>query len=310
MDTRIATIINGFGGVASASALMARGVAPREITRAVRAGELVRLRRNALVDGRLWLDAKPWERHVLRARSVAATLAPDSPVALSHHSALAVWGVSVHGVDDRVHLTATDGRRGRNDARVSFHRPVPAPFVTRHRGIALVRPAAACLQVAALAGGEAGLVSADAALREGCCTSADLRDALSALGVARTSRAPAMVASLADHRIESAAESRARWVFSLAGLAQPTPQVVIRDEHERFVARVDFLVEEYGVVIEVDGMGKYDDIRDLRAEKVREDRLRELGYEVVRLTWSELSDPDTVVRKVVAAVSRSRTRSA
>lgn len=110
--------------------------------------------------------------------------------------------------------------------------------------------------------------------------------------------------------MESAAESRARWVFDVAGLAQPVPQVVVHDEGGRFVARVDFLLEEEGVVIEVDGMGKYEDIRDLRAEKVREDRLRELGYEVVRLSWADLGDPGVVLRKVLAAVGRARLRSA
>lgn len=308
MDTRIATVIAGLGGVTSASRLQRVGVAPREITRAVRAGQLVRVRRNALVDGALWRGARPWERHALRARAVAATLAADSSIVLSHHSALAVWGIPLYDVDDRVHLTATDGRRGRTDARVSFHRPVPPPFVTRHRDIAVVRPAAACLQVAALAGGEAGLVSADGALRAGSCTAEELRTALVSLGVARSARAPAQVVRLADPRIESAAESRARWVFGLAGLPQPTPQVEIRDETGRFVARVDFFLEEYGVVIEVDGMGKYEDVRDLRAEKAREDRLRELGHEVVRLTWVELADPAAVQRKVLAAVARSRAR--
>lgn len=310
MDARIAAVMSGFGGVASASDLQVRGIPPPEITRAVRAGDLVRVRRNALVDGKTWRAAKPWERHDLRARAVAASFPPGSPLVLTHHSALAVWGISLYGVDDRVHLTSTDGRRGRNDARVSFHRPVPPPFVTTHRGIALVQPAAAVLQVAAVAGGDAGLVSADAALRAQQCVPHDLQDALRELGLVRASRAPAQVVALADERIESAAESRARWAFHLAGLVQPTPQVVIRDERNRFVARVDFLLEEERVVIEVDGMGKYADIGDVRAEKVREDRLRELGYEVVRLGWAELADPAAVLRKVLAAVGRSRVRSA
>lgn len=274
MDQRISTVMSGSGGVAAASALRLRGIGPRAITRAVRAGDLVRVRRNALVDGVTWREAKPWERHALRARAVAAGFARESPLVLTHHSALAVWGIPLHGVDDRVHLTSTDGRRGRNDALVSFHRPVPAPFVTTHRGIPLVRPAAAIVQVAAHAGGEAGLVSADAALRSRSCTPADLLEAVTALGVARASTAPRRVVALADARMESAAESRARWVFDVAGLAQPVPQVVVHDEGGRFVARVDFLLEEEGVVIEVDGMGKYEDIRDLRAEKAREDRLR------------------------------------
>lgn len=310
MDEHIATVMAGFGGVAAASALVERGISAAQITRAVRSGQLVRIRRNALVVGDLWRESTPWDRHALRVRAVAAGLPPERGVTFTHHSALALWGISLHGVDDRVHLSSSTGRRGRTDALVSFHRPVPPPFVTTTEGISVVRPAAACLQVAALHGAEAGLVSADAALHGEHATPADLAAALDALGVSRTSRAPGQVVALADGRVESAAESRARWAFHLAGMEQPTPQVEIRDAAGHLVGRVDFLMERFGVVIEVDGMGKYATPADVRAEKLREDRLRELGYEVVRLTWSDLARPQTVLRKVLAAVNRAKSRSA
>lgn len=310
MDTHIATVMSGFGGVAASSRLIVCGISAREIIRAVRAGDLVRVRRNALVLGELWRAAKPWERHALRVRAVAAGMDPEKPITFTHHSALCLWGIALYGVDDRIHLTSPSGRRGRNDSGASFHRPVPAPFVTTRQGISVVTPAAACLQVAAFFGAEAGLVSADDTLRQGYATSGDLAAALDVLGVARTSRAPRQVVALADPRIESAAESRARWAFHLAGIEQPTPQVEVRGAQGQFVARVDFLVEKFRVVIEIDGMGKYQDIRDLRAEKKREDWLRELGYEVVRLTWEDLADPQLVLRKVLAAVSRATARAA
>ena len=47
----------------------------------------------------------------------------------------------------------------------------------------------------------------------------------------------------------------------------------------------------------------FDDIADVRAEKVREDRLRELGYHVVRLTWADLDDLQVVRRKVLRGVA-------
>ena len=55
-------------------------------------------------------------------------------------------------------------------------------------------------------------------------------------------------------------------------------------------------------------MLKYTDPSALRREKVREDRLRELGYEVVRLTWADLDDPSLVARRLEAAFARARTR--
>jgi len=118
------------------------------------------------------------------------------------------------------------------------------------------------------------------------------------------------MAALADPRIESAAESRALWVLHIMGIPRPTPQVSIRDEWGTPFARVDFLIEDAGVIIEIDGMAKYEDILDLRAEKVREDRLRSLGYEVVRLTWADLADPLEVRRTILAAMQRAARRSA
>ena len=54
-------------------------------------------------------------------------------------------------------------------------------------------------------------------------------------------------------------------------------------------------------------MLKYTDPSALRREKVREDRLRKLGYEVV-LTWADLDDPSLVARRLEAAFARARTR--
>lgn len=308
MDPRAASLLTATKGVASGAELRARGVTDRDLTRATRAGVLVRVRKGAYVEGRRWHAAKPWERHELRARAVVRSRAETA--VLSHHSALAVRGIALHGVDDRVHLLHSDGRRGRTDSGVGIHRPVPAPFLGEHDGVRLVSPAAACVQVAAQFGTEAGLVSADDALHRGLMTPDDLSAAMAAIRPERWSRAPATMHLLADPRIESAAESRARWCFHVADIEQPTPQVVLRDEWGEPWARLDFLVEDLGVVIEVDGMAKYAERGDLRAEKLREDRLRELGYEVVRLTWADLADPELVRRKVARAVDRARRRRA
>jgi len=48
----------------------------------------------------------------------------------------------------------------------------------------------------------------------------------------------------------------------------------------------------------------------LAAEKSREDRLRALGYEFVRLTWADLSRPATVERLMRLAVAQAAARRA
>ena len=70
--------------------------------------------------------------------------------------------------------------------------------------------------------------------------------------------------------------------------------------------RGDFLVSGTRVLVEFDGRLKYSDRDSLFAEKQREDRIRSLGFEVVRITWSDLRDPARVRRLVDAAIARSR----
>jgi very-short-patch-repair endonuclease len=87
-------------------------------------------------------------------------------------------------------------------------------------------------------------------------------------------------------------------------------QVRIVDGSGVVVARVDHLVDER-VVVEFDGLVKYAGAegRDaLAAEKAREDLLRSLGYEVVRLTWADLDRPQRVDALVRAARDRARAR--
>jgi hypothetical protein len=81
-------------------------------------------------------------------------------------------------------------------------------------------------------------------------------------------------------------------------------------DSEGFVARTDFYWPESGVIGEFDGDSKYldDELLGNRstrevilAEKKREDRLRALGYTVVRWDWAAVKDPQLLRRKLVAA---------
>ncbi|WP_157073100.1 type IV toxin-antitoxin system AbiEi family antitoxin domain-containing protein [Kribbia dieselivorans] len=304
MDERIQTTLRIGGGVASAQRILALGISRDMLARSVRVGELVRIRRNCLVDGALWQEAQPSERHALRARAVMAGLPRGHTIALSHHSALALHGVALFGVDQRVHLTHLGSGRGRSDSVVVSHRPVPQSLVEARGGIRMVTAAAACLQVAAQFGAEAGLVAADNALHTQLLTVDDLEQARRVLAPERWSRAPAEMCRLADARMESPAESRARWAFRSLNMRQPTPQVEIRDSNG-FIGRVDFLYEDLKVVIEVDGRIKYSGTNVVFAEKVREDRIRALGFQVVRLTWADLDDHARVHHKVFDAVAKA-----
>lgn len=294
------------------SELVAAGISRHAVDRAVGNGHLVRLRKNVVADAAAWRALAPSGRHATRARAIYLGLPQDARehLALSHHSSLALQGLPLFGVDDRVHLARTDGGRGRSNGIVQVHAPVPAAFVKRG-GLPLVEAGLACLQVADAFGTESGLVCADAALRAGTTTTQRLAEALRQGRFGRGRPGAVRVARFADGASESPGESRTRWVMFLAGLPAPALQEWIADERGIAVARVDFLFREHGTIVEFDGMVKYgqaDGREALAREKQREDRLRDLGYEVVRLIWEELADPELVRRKILAAFARHAAR--
>lgn len=308
-------------GVATSVQLTAAGVSATCLAQWVRSGRLVRLRRNVLVDGEVWRAAPPWDRHVIRARAImhdreeqrraarrgTGSVPVPGPLALSHHSALAQMGLAIHGVDDLVHVVGVGSTESRRRGSLVQHACVGPERIVDAFGLPSVAPAVACVQVAGEFGVEAGLVAADSALRRGLCTRAGLEALSGWAWLGRGRRAAATVVSRADGAHESAGESRTAWALHRLGYRDLRAQVVIGTQDGDVMARVDFLLEDW-VVVEFDGMLKYADHGDLAAEKRREDRLRSLGYEVVRLTWADLADPVRIRGLIEAARARARSR--
>jgi hypothetical protein len=106
------------------------------------------------------------------------------------------------------------------------------------------------------------------------------------------------VLAAADPASGSPGESLSRAVMILAGLPKPELQAAHRDA-QGLIGYSDFHWPEHGVVGEFDGWAKYsrgeflagrspEDV--LRAEKIREDRLRATGLIVVRWMWPAAKD--------------------
>src|SRR5207302_519572 len=134
----------------------------------------------------------------------------------------------------------------------------------------------------------------------------ELDEQLRRLRPSRGSRNAIKVFGFLDGRSDSPGESRSRVAFHGAGLPAPQLQAEIRDESGNFVARTDFLFETLGVVGEFDGASKYrTELRGRRtveqvvmAEKHREDRIRALGWVVVRWIWADLTEPTDLVERI------------
>lgn len=273
------------------------GVEDSALVRMRRSGEVVRVRRDAYVLGEVWAPASPEARLALRTRAVLAARAGD---VATHQSALALHGLPLHGVPMTVVDAMADVNRVRLRSGLRTHPREPALPVLDADGVEVVTIAAAAAQVLVRHGLLAALVPLEAALHRGACELEVLGAYLDHLCTTPAHRRLGEVLmQRADARCESVGETRTRSALLDLGL-EVTSQVDIRDRSGSLVGRVDLLVEGR-IVVEFDGLLKYGGAEGreaLAAEKWREDRLRALGYVVIRVTWADLERPEWLATQI------------
>jgi hypothetical protein len=154
---------------------------------------------------------------------------------------------------------------------------------------------------------EAAVISADAVRRDRRVSAADAERLLNVTEFWPGSATARAAWLFSDPLSESVGESRLRVLMHNHGLPVPILQAELTDA-DGFVGRVDFFFAYQRTVVEFDGLLKY--AAGTRAplihEKIREDRLRALGLEVVRVTWADLDDPIRTVTGIRHAFTRAR----
>lgn len=310
-DLLRARLATQYGAMAVADAYSC-GYTKLSLSRVVSAGELIRVRTGAFVDAQLHAEATPEGRYALAALAIARSF--DGRHTVSHHSAVAVLGLPLLSDDlDVTHLSRRSPGDQRTARSLRIHRHLPTGSTRMAAGVAVVHPAIAVVQAAAVVGVKAGVAAADAALAGGWITKKELEVALRTSRIGPGMADARMTVELADGLSESPGESWARVLFLSFGLPRPELQVVIRDERGRFVGRVDFLFRAQRTIVEFDGLVKYggaDGRQALIREKRREDSLRALGFQMVRPTWRDLYDPPRLEQAMRSAFARAIARPA
>ena len=151
----------------------------------------------------------------------------------------------------------------------------------------------------------------DGALRLGA-TPLELTRVLADVGPRRGIATARRALELLDGRSESYGESISRVLLLERGFLDLVPQQLVRDGRGVVVARVDFAWPALGVIGEFDGRVKYgrklapdqDPEKALWREKMREDLLRDLGWQVVRWMWTDLEDPRAWFARLERAFAR------
>lgn len=294
--------------VFTASQAYRAGFSKAAVRQRLSTGEWVALRNGVYVARSALTHAPDSCQHALHVAALLAVLRCDAVAAAM--SAARIWGLDTIGAwpPELTLATGPETSYKRRDGYVLR----PTRTLDGHRAqrydTPVTSPARTVVDLARTLPSLDAVVVADSALRQHLVTPPELDDVLAECRGWRGVRRASQVLPFADPHAESALESVSRVAMHRHGLPMPRTQAVIGR------ARVDFLWEQYGVIGEADGLGKYlsDGRRSttdiVRAEKRREERLFDLGYEVVRWGWDEAMNSDRLAARLRAAFGRGLQR--
>lgn len=283
--------------------LLRNGVDAKTIQRRVARGTLIKLRHAVYISAEDWHRTDDRGRHLLVARAhqlVNPTLVVCClSASLAHH--LPIPGniptePALTAARGEAKLGAT-GRQGGAIGRRSWLDPM---HIVELDGLIVTDLARTVIDCARHCSPYWTLAMADVAARNGMVVEV-LRERTLALPKMTGRNAARWVAQHVDSRAESPLESLTRAVIIGAGLPTPTPQVWIATKRGRF--RVDLLDKTNRVIIEADGRLKYENSA-LWEEKLREDALRDAGYEVVRFVMTDVAGKEKWLARYRAAIQR------
>ncbi|WP_329005106.1 hypothetical protein OHA18_17155 [Kribbella sp. NBC_00709] len=312
MNLRLKAVAAKQGGVFSRRQALRAGYTPEQIQDRLRDTRWERVRHGQYVERTDLNHLPPWERRLLLHRRLvygAVNAMRPGTAVVSHHSALVVHDVPVWDVDlNEVQLTRSNSARSGSAAGVRHHHgKLIGDAVLEVDNLAVTSIARSLVETAATVSFEGAVVSADAVLRGALVPDAELRSAVALAEFWPGGPNVRAALGFASPLAESVAESRVRVLMHQQGLPVPELQAVFHDA-DGFIGRVDFYFPEHRTIVEFDGMSKYADGSSavLIHEKAREDRLRALGLQVVRLTWEDLAHPARTAMLIRRAFAGAR----
>lgn len=273
-------------------------------------GRLQRVRRGAYV---AQVEPDPYDAHRLL---LASTLAQGHPGAVvSHGSAAVLHGLPVPPSElRRAHLTRNRPAGGQRRTWVQVHAyRLSGGDAVELDGQTVTSLARTVVDLACALPLRDAVAVGDAAVRRGA-TSTELAAALGRIGPRHGIASARRALELFDGRSESYGESVSRVLLIEHARPPEDLQLDVLDLLGAFVGRVDFAWPSLGVIGEFDGRMKYgrglkpgqDPAEALWREKLREDLLRDLGWQVVRWIWADLDDPRAWFARLERAVARGR----
>lgn len=282
--------------------------AERLVSAAHRDGHLVRLRKGIYIPESTWSSLGPDEQY--RSRIDAASLALRKDACFSHHSAALLWGLPIVSPwPPDIHTLSIGDRGGRSAPGIIRHTTDRTVQPMLRHGLRVTDPARTVVDLARIARLDDAVAVADAALRLQLTSAEELRSLVDVLAGRRGGRQARFTIGFANPLAANGGESKMRVVLVQLGFPAPELQHRFTDA-DGLIGIVDAVWREKRIILELDGRQKYvreeytqgrDVVDIVLAEKHREDRLRALGYTVVRATWDDLTHPARLAAKLERA---------
>jgi len=277
-DAVIALLAANQHGIVSIAQLERVGIRQRGRARRVAARRLHRIHRGVYAVGHQGLSREGiW---------MAAVLACGPNAVLSHQSAAALWGIepsrartSPAPSDSEIpHVSVPGESKSRKGIRVHRSRTLFPSGVTRRAGIPVTTPSR---------------------------TLVDLHRLLPQQQFAAALRQAEYLGLPLDQRLEpdgTRSELESRFLGLCRRHRLPRPEVNV----PLGPFTVDFLWPENRLVVELDGYRAHAGRTAFEADRGRDVELKALGYEVVRLTWRQVTTEPGDVARAVRGVLRAR----
>lgn len=238
-----------------------------------------------------------------RQRALAACLGIGREAAVSHRAAAVVHDLLRYR-DPPTEVTTTRLRSPELDG-VVVHRlaDLHPSWVADVDGLPVTTVARTLVDLGAVAGLRTVEAALDRAIGLRKATLREVRHAM--IAVARRGRhGVGKIRRLLEARGVAAVpsgifEARMASLLRNADLPSAIPEHVVRDEHDGFVAIVDFAYPDARLAIEVDGYEEHAALRAFTSGHQRDRLLLDAGWEALHFTWDEVDGhPETVATEI------------
>lgn len=275
----------------------------------VGAGILHRARRGCYIRVSYWdsLDPDKQAKTQVFLHAHTAVAAERAFSVYSHTSAARLHNLPLWNADSFIHLTRTAKNSTLQKASdVKIHcRSLPAEQCTVVDGLLATNALRTTVDCVLTMSYKQALILLDHALRSGIPRHVLEREA-GALDKHRGIRIFRAALAFATGDSESAGESLTRDLINLCNIEPAQLQLKLATRHGEY--RADFAWPAYKVILEFDGEGKYFNYRPtqdvLRAERIRENDLIELGWTVIRIGWKDLFNEHLFKTRLLSALGK------